>query len=194
MIFTTPAMPSPVTAFVLPSVSGLPVSSEPAQLHPITSQLGQASAWQAVPGPLGAPEQLVQLPHTVQIPSGVQLPPVVQIPNGVQFSPMPAPCPPAYGWGQQVVMGTLVPLYPMASCTLHIPARPGPPHRRRRPAQTSVQGPPVLHTLPGSAQKPSEASNKDRATMENSTSTASPHQPSLAPPTGRTTTKPKGEF
>ncbi|KAK4806428.1 hypothetical protein QYF61_003185 [Mycteria americana] len=185
--FTILAMPPPVTACVLPSVLGLPVSSEPAQLLPITYQLGQASVWQGVPGPLGAPGQLVQLPC------------------GVQLSHVPAPCPPAYGWGQQVVTGTLVPhqlmglglwamvqgepLYPTGSCPLHVPARPGPPPRRHPLSQHWVQGPSVLHSLPSSTQNPLEASNKDRLAIEDSVPAPSPHQTALAPPIGRTTDK-----
>ncbi|KAK4806601.1 hypothetical protein QYF61_013856 [Mycteria americana] len=197
--FTIPAMPAQVTACVLPSVPGLTVSSEPAQLHPITYQLGQASVWQGVPGPLGTPGQLVQLSCGVQLPAMVQLPPMVQLPQV-----------PAYSGGQQVVMGTLVPnqpmglgpwamvqgepLYPTGSCSLQVPAQPGPPPPCRPPAQHWVQGPPVLHTPPSSAQNLSEASNKDGVAIEDSISATSPHQTALAPITGRTTTKPKGEF
>ncbi|KAK4806589.1 hypothetical protein QYF61_013844 [Mycteria americana] len=195
VIFTVPAMPAQVTACGLPSVPGLTVSSEPAQLHPITSQLGQASVWQGVPGPLGTPGQLVQLS------CGVQLPAMVQLPHGVQLPQVPA-----YSGGQQVVMGTLVPnqpmglgpwamvqgepLYPTDSCSLQVPAQPGPPPPCCPPAQHWVQGPPVLHTLPSSAQNLSEASNKDGVAIEDSISATSPHQTALAPITGRTTTKP----
>ena len=202
---TLPAMPPPVSACVLPSVPGLPLSSQPAQLHPITGQLVQASVWHGVPGPLGPSGQLVQLPRGVQLPAGVQPPCWVQLPH------VPAPSPPAYGWGQHVVMGTLLPhqprglgpaavlqgetLDPTGSSPLHLPARPGPPPPRRPAPQHWVHvGPAVLHTLPGSAQKPSVASSEDGAAIEDSVPAASPHQPTLAPPTGRTTPKPKGEF
>ena len=210
---TLPAMPPPVSACVLPSVPGLPLSSQPAQLHPITGQLVQASVWHGVPGPLGPSGQLVQLPRGVQLPSLVQLPAGVQPPRWVQLPHVPAPSPPAYGWGQHVVMGTLLPrqprglglgpaavvqgetLDPTGSSPLHLPARPGPPPPRRPAPQHWVHvGPAVLHTLPGSAQKPSVASNEDGAAIEDSVPAASPHQPTLAPPTGRTTPKPKGEF
>ena len=240
---TLPAMPPPVSACVLPSVPGLPLSSQPAQLHPITGQLVQASVWHGVPGPLGPSGQLLQLPCGVQLPVVVQLPPVVQLPRGVQLPSLeqlpsgvqlprgaqlpagvqpprwvqlphvPAPSPPAYGWGQHVVMGTLLPrqprglglgpaavvqwetLDPTGSSPLHLPARPGPPPPRRPAPQHWVHvGPAVLHTLPGSAQKPSVASSEDGAAIEDSVPAASPHQPTLAPPTGRTTPKTKGEF
>ena len=46
---------------MLRSVLGLPVSSEPAQLTPITYLLPQASDWQGGSGTMGAPGQLVQL-------------------------------------------------------------------------------------------------------------------------------------
>lgn len=52
-----------------------------------------------------------------------------------------------------------------------------------------MQGPPVLHTLLGSTQEPLETSNKDGVDVEVSVSAAS-----LAPPAGRTTVKPTGEF
>ena len=208
---TLPAMPPPVSACVLPSVPGLPLSSQPAQLHPITGQLVQASVWHGVPGPLGPSGQLVQLPRGVQLPSLVQLPAGVQPPRWVQLPHVPAPSPPAYGWGQHVVMGTLLShqprglgpaavvqgetLDPTGSSPLHLPARPGPPPPRRPAPQHWVHvGPAVLHTLPGSAQKPSVASSEYGAAIEDSVPAASPHQPTLAPPTGRTTPKPKGEF
>lgn len=57
-----------VTGCVLPSLPGLPMSWKPAQVHLITHQLAQASAWHGVSGSLGAPRQLVQLPCGVQIP------------------------------------------------------------------------------------------------------------------------------
>ena len=232
---TLPAMPPPVSACMLPSVPGRPLSSQPAQLHPITGQLVQASVWHGVPGPLGPSGQLVQLPRGVQLPVGVQLPPVVQLPSlgqlpsgvqlprgarlpagvqpprWVQLPHVPAPSPPAYGWGQHVVMGTLLPhqprglgpaavvqgetLDPTGSCPLHLPARPGPPPPRRPAPQRWVHlGPAGLHTPPTSAHKPSVASNEDGAAIEDSIPAASPQQPTLAPPTGRTTPKPNGEF
>lgn len=175
MSSTAPAVPLPVTACVLSSVPGLLVSSEPAQLHLITYQLAQASIWQGVPGLLGAPGQLVQLP------------------------PMGAPCPPAYGWGQHAGTGKLVPnqlmglgLWAMGSpctprapmCCTSLPA-PAPPPPCRPTAQHWVQRSPVLHTLISSAKKLSEASNKDVVDIEDSIPTTSP---------GRTMTKPKGEF
>ena len=108
-------MPPPVSACVLPSVPGLPLSSQPAQLHPITGQLVQASVWHGVPGPLGPSGQLVQLPRGVQLPSLEQLPSGVQLPRGaqlpvgvqpprwVQLPHGPAPTPPAYGWGEEAL-------------------------------------------------------------------------------------------
>ncbi|XP_074694509.1 uncharacterized protein LOC141929225 [Strix aluco] len=186
---------------MLRSVPGLPAASEPAQLPPITYQLPQASVWQGGPGPMGAPGQLVQL-HP-----GMWLPPMVQLPPGVQFCSMAAPCPPAHGWGQQVVGRTLVPpqpmglgpgavvqeepLYPTGSCLLHVPARPSPPSPCHPAAQRWVQGPPLLHNTPGSAQKLPEASNMEAVAVEDSVPAASAHQPALAPLTGRATIKPK---
>lgn len=85
MSFTIPAMPPLVTAGMLPSVPGLLVSCEPAQLHTVTYQLAQATVWQGMPGPLGAPGQVVQLPPVVKLP-----------PQGAAV-PMAAPYPPAYG-------------------------------------------------------------------------------------------------
>ncbi|KAM6033075.1 uncharacterized protein LJ206_001909 [Theristicus caerulescens] len=223
---TAPAMPPPVTAGVLPSsVPGLPVSRRPAQVHTVTSQLAQATVWQGVPGPLGAPGQVLQLPGVVplppvvqlppmarlppvvQLPCGVQLPPGVQLPHGVQLPPrvqlppevqlppggqlpcgvqlptVAAPCPPAYGWGQQVLMRTLLPHQPMGLG----------PWAAGQGELLDPTGPPLLHTLPGSAQKPSQASNKDGAAIKDSVPAASPHQTALALPTSRTTMKPKGE-
>lgn len=50
MSFAALAMPPPVTAQVLPPVPGLLVSCKPAQLHPITYQIAQASIWQGCQG------------------------------------------------------------------------------------------------------------------------------------------------
>ena len=94
--FTTLTMPPLVTAGVLPSVPGLLITVWPSQLPTVTHQPTQAT-WQGVQGPLGDSGQVVQLPHVLQLPSAVRLP------------PLPAPCPPAYGQGQQVVMGHLCP-------------------------------------------------------------------------------------
>ena len=178
-------MPPPLTVFVLPSAPGLPVSAEPAQLHPIPYQPAQASVCHGVPGPPGAAGQLLQLPTVLQLPT------------------MPAPGAPAHGWGQQLGTGTLVPhrpmglgqgavlpwepLCPKGSGPLHAPARPAPLTPHRPNAQHWLQGPPLLHTLPGSTQNPAQASNKDGAAINDSDLAASPHQPA-------TTTKPKGEF
>lgn len=84
-------------------------------------------------------------------------------------------------------------LYAMGSCQLPVPACPGPPPRRGHAAQR-VQGPPVPHTLPSSAQEPVEASNKDRVAIEDSIHAASPHQSPLALLGGTATMKPTGEF
>lgn len=116
-----------------------------------------ATIWQGVPGPLGAPGQLVQLLSCVQLPT-----------VGA------APCLPAYGWGQQVVMGMLVPnqpvgwalvrgepLHPTVSCPLHVPAYPAPPrHVAASWHSSGYRGHSVLQALSSSTHKPSEASNK----------------------------------
>nr|XP_021146831.1 proline-rich protein 36-like isoform X2 [Columba livia] len=258
MSFASPTMAPLVPA----SVSGLMVSSQPAQFHPVTPQMGQGGLWQQVPGALG---QLLQLPQGVQMSQGVQpahLPqpvqPVefpqgvqlvqgmqhvqlpqgllfqegvqlvhlpqgvqlfhevqpVQLPQGVQqvplaqgvqLLPVPAAFAPSNTWGQQLMMGTLVPhqpvalgpgavvqgqpLYPTGSCHLPVPACPSHPPRRGHVAQW-VQGPPVPHTQPGSAQKPAQASGKDRVARELGVPTASPHQPALAAPASTTMGKP----
>lgn len=243
----------PTMAPLLPaSVPGLMGSSQPAQFHLVTSQMGQGSVWQGVPGALGQLRQLpqgVQLSQGVQLLHGVQLPQVVQpvelpqrlqllqglqqvqlpqgllgqegvqlvhlsqlpqglqqvqLPQGLQLPPGPAAFAPSYTWGQQLMMGTLVPhqpmglgpgalgqgqtLYPTGSCHLPGPAYPSPPPHRGRVAQW-MQGPPVPHT----AQEPAEASGKDRLAMELGVPTASPHQPALAAPASSTTGKPTGE-
>ena len=114
---------------------------------------------------LGAPRQVVQFLCRVQLHFGVLLCCVL------------GPCTSAYGWGQQLVLGTLVPHQLMGlglgavvqweslcltgSGLLHVPAHPGPLPPRHPTAQRWVQGPPVLHTLPGSAWNPAEASNKN---------------------------------
>lgn len=86
---------------------------------------------------------LEQLPHGVQVSQGVQLP------QGMQLPHVPAPCPPSYGGGQQVITGMLVPHQPVGlgwwprcspcnptdSCQLSVPARPGPPPPHGRTAQ-----------------------------------------------------------
>ncbi|GAB0206323.1 proline-rich protein 36-like [Grus japonensis] len=180
--FTTPAMLPPVTAGVLPSVPGLPMSCEPAQLHPVTYQLGQATVWQGLPGPLGNAGQLVQLPCVVP------LPPMAQLPCGVQLPAMAAPCPPAHGWGQQVVMGTLVPNQPMGLEPWAMVDR----EPRHPAAQHGVQGLPVVHTLPGITEKPLQPSDNGVGVMEDSVPDASPHHPTAALPCGRTQAEPKG--
>lgn len=48
-----------------------------------------------------------------------------------------------------------------------------------------MQAPPVIHTLPGSAQTLVEAFKKDVVAVENSIPAASPHQLALDLPTGR---------
>ena len=73
-------------------------------------------------------------------------------------------------------------------------APPGPTRPPAPPPPRATALGAVLHTLPSSAQKPSVASSEDGAAIEDSVPAASPHQPALAPPTGRTTPKPKGEF
>ncbi|XP_064911288.1 uncharacterized protein LOC135578839 [Columba livia] len=152
--------------------------------------------------------QGVQLFHEVQpvqLPQGVQQVPLAQ---GVQVLPVPAAFAPSNTWGQQLMMGTLVPhqpvalgpgtvvqgqpLYPTGSCHLPVPACPSHPPRRGHVAQR-VQGPPVPHTQPGSAQKPAQASGKDRVARELGVPTASPHQPALAAPASTTMGKPTGE-
>ena len=116
---------------MLRSVPGLPAASEPAQLPPITYQLPQASVWQGGPGPMGAPGQLVQL-----LPS-MWLNPMVQLPPGVQFCSLAAPCPPAHGWGQQVMVGMLVPLQPMGVTEDSI--RSAGPHLATAPGKTTTK-------------------------------------------------------
>ncbi|XP_071660872.1 uncharacterized protein [Patagioenas fasciata] len=146
--------------------------------------------------------QGVLLPHGVQLLNGVQ---PMQLSHGVQLPFVPAPCPPYYTWGQQVITGTLVPnqpmgleplamvqgqpLYPTGSYQLPVPACPGSPPRHDRAAQW-VQGPPVPRTLPSSAQEPGEASNKDRVAIEENIPAASPHQSPLAPSACTTTMEP----
>lgn len=183
--FTTLAMLLLVTASMMRSESGLPAPT-------ITYQPPQATVWHGVPGTMGAPGQMAQLPH------------------GVQLSPMPAPCPPAYGWGQQVVMGTLVPhqlmglrmgavvqeefLFPTSSCLLHVPAHPCPLAPHHPISQHWVQGTPGLHTLPRSAQKPLEASDNDMFAIRESVPENSPHWPALPSSHSRTMSKLKGGF
>ncbi|CAM9144593.1 unnamed protein product, partial [Bubo scandiacus] len=197
--FSAAAVLPPVSAGMMLSVPGLSVSPEPAQLHSVTYQLLQASVWQGGPGPMGAPEQL--------LPPGVPLPPMVQLPPGVQFCSVAAPCPPAHDWGQQVVGRTLVPpqpmglglgavvqvepLYPMGPCLLHGPAHPSSPSTRHSADQCWVQGPPLLHNTPSSAQKPPEHFFMDGWARRGVVPAVSPHQHALAPLTGRTTIKPK---
>ncbi|XP_055658858.1 uncharacterized protein LOC129784364 [Falco peregrinus] len=192
MSFTTLTMPPPVTAGVLPSVPGLLITVRPSQLHTITHQPALAT-WQGVQGPLGDSGQVVQLPHVLQLPSGVQLP------------PLPAPCPPAYGRGQQVVMGTLVPhqpvglgpwavgqgqpLYPTGCTVLNVPAHAGPLPPQHPAAQHCVQVSPVLRTHPGSTQKLLEAFNNDVVASEDGVPAATPCQPALDMLSGRSRTK-----
>ena len=52
----------------------------------------------------------------------------------------------------------------------------------------------MLHTLPSSTQKLSEAIKKDVVAVEASVPAASPHQTTLAPLTGRNRMKAKGEL
>lgn len=103
-------------AWELPSVPRLPLSPGPVQLHSGSHQLVPVTTRQGVPGTL---EQVVHLPSVVHLPQ------LVQLPLGAAL------CPPAYGWVQQVVMGTLLPqqpravlqeeaLYPMGSGVFHI--------------------------------------------------------------------------
>ena len=196
MSFTTLTMPPPVTAGVLPSVPGLLITVRPSQLHTVTHQPTLAT-WQGVQGPLGDSGQVVQLPHVLQLPSGVQLP------------PLPAPCPPAYGWGQQVVMETLVPhqpvglgpwdvgqgqpLYPRGCTVLNVPAHAGPLPPQHPAAQHRVQVSPVLRTHPGSTQKLLEAFNNDVVASEDGVPAATPCQPALDMLSGRSRTKHQGE-
>ncbi|KAJ7402184.1 hypothetical protein BTVI_88708 [Pitangus sulphuratus] len=121
--FAALARPVPGAPWELPSVPGLPLSPGPVQLHTGTHQLVPATLKQEVPGPLGVPGQVVSLSPVVQLPWPMQLP----------------PCPSAYGWGQQVVTGALLPhqpravvqgepLYPTGSgvlCVHHRPALAG---------------------------------------------------------------------
>ena len=189
-------MPPSVTAGVLPSVPGLLITVWPSQLHTVTHQPAQAT-WQGVQGPLGDSGQVVQLPHVLQLPSAVRLP------------PLPAPCPSAYGQGQQVVMGTLVPhqpvglgpwdvgqgqpLYPTGCTVLNVPAHAGPLPPQHPAAQHCVQVPPVLCTHPGSAQKLLEAFNNDVVASEDGIPAATPCQPALDMLSGRSRTKHQGE-
>lgn len=135
--FAAPAMTPPLTACVLPSVPKLLVSFQAAQVHPVTYRLTQTRFWHGVLG------TLEQLPHGVQVSQGVQLP------QGMQLPHVPAPCPPSYGGGQQVITGMLVPHQPVGlgwwprcspcnptdSCQLSVPARPGPPPPHGHTAQ-----------------------------------------------------------
>ncbi|XP_032551288.1 proteoglycan 4-like [Chiroxiphia lanceolata] len=120
--FAALARPALGAPWELPSIPGLPLYSGPVQLHTSTHQLVPATVRQEVPGPLGAPGQVVSLSPVVHFPWPVQLP----------------PCP-AYGWGQQLVTGVLLPhqpravvqgepLYPTGSgvlCAHHQPALAG---------------------------------------------------------------------
>lgn len=110
------SFPALGAAWELPSVPRLPLSSEPVQLHTGSQQLVPVTTRQGVPGTL---EQVVHLPSVVPVPQ------LVQLPVGAAL------CPPAYGWVQQVVMGTLLPqqpravvqeeaLYPIGSSVFHI--------------------------------------------------------------------------
>lgn len=114
------SFPALGAAWELPSVPRLPLSSGPVQLHTGPHQLVPVTARQGVPGTLG---QVVPLPPVVHLPQ------LVQLPLGAAL------CPPAYGWVQQVVMGTLLPhqtravvqeepLYPIGSSVFHIHHQP----------------------------------------------------------------------
>lgn len=108
------SFPALGAAWELPSIPRLPLSSGPVELHTGSHQLVPVTTRQGVPGTLG---QVVHLPQLVQMPLGAAL------------------CPPAYGWVQQVVMGTLLPhqpravvqeeaLYPIGSSVFHIHQQP----------------------------------------------------------------------
>lgn len=115
------SFPSLGAAWELPSVPRLSLSSGPVQLQTGSHQLVPVTTTrQGVPGTLG---------QVVHLPSVVHLPQLVQLPLGA------AVCPPAYGWVQQVVMGTLLPsqpravvqeetLYPLGSSVFHIHHQP----------------------------------------------------------------------
>lgn len=115
------SFPSLGAAWELPSVPRLSLSSGPVQLQSGSHQLVPVTTTrQGVPGTLG---------QVVHLPSVVHLPQLVQLPLGA------AVCPPAYGWVQQVVMGTLLPsqpravvqeetLYPLGSSVFHIHHQP----------------------------------------------------------------------
>ncbi|XP_005048102.1 PREDICTED: uncharacterized protein LOC101817807 isoform X1 [Ficedula albicollis] len=108
------SFPALGAAWELPSVPRLPLSSGPVQLHTGSHQLVPVTTRRGAPGTLG---QVVHLPQLVQMPLGAAL------------------CTPAYGWVQQVVMGTLLPhqpravvqeeaLYPVGSSVFHIHHQP----------------------------------------------------------------------
>ncbi|XP_053805400.1 uncharacterized protein LOC128791631 isoform X1 [Vidua chalybeata] len=137
------SFPSLGAAWDLPSVPRLPLSSGPVQLHSGSHQLVPVTTRQGGPGALG---QLVHLPPVVHLPQ------LVQLPLGA------AVCPPAYGWVQQVVMGTLLPqqpravvqeeaLYPLGSSMFHIHHQPA----LALPAGTTTMEPKEVVTtdLPG---------------------------------------------
>ncbi|XP_064518259.1 mucin-2-like [Pseudopipra pipra] len=148
--FAALARPALGAPWELPCVPGLPLYSGPVQLHTSTHQLVPATVRQEVPGPLGAPGQVLSLSPVVQLPWPVQLP----------------PCPSAYGWGQQLVTGAFLPhqpravvqgepLYPMGSgvlCVHHRPALAG---------RTTME--PEVVTTPG-PRKPTDLPEEGPAT------------------------------
>ncbi|KAJ7410346.1 hypothetical protein WISP_109108 [Willisornis vidua] len=138
--FSTLAMLSPRATWELPSVLVLPPSSGPVQLYTCTNQLAPNTIRQGVPRPLEALGQVVSLS------------PVMQLPWLVQLSPEIAPCPFAYGWPQQVVMGMLPPhqprdvvqgesLYPTGSGALSVH------HQLALPGVTMMKPEAVVTTL-----------------------------------------------